>query len=102
MWFRGLYKLFIALQPLLNESLGNYTRVLSLLFCHTASTFFSNRRPTSLVLTCKTRHFTAKQKQIGLQNYLEFGPVNVSTMKLFVKALKVQKFASTSLQKWQF
>ena len=55
-----------------------------------------------LILTRKTRGFMAKHKQIGLQNYLKFGPVNFSPMKLFVKALKVQNSASTSLQKWLF
>ena len=44
----------------------------------------------------------AKQKQIGLQNYLKFGPAKLSPMRLLVKALKIQKSASTSIQTWQF
>ena len=43
-----------------------------------------------------------KQKQIGLQNYLKFGPVKGSPMKIIQKALKVQKSASTSLQNGNF
>ena len=66
--FRGLYKLFTALQSLLS----------------------------------KNRGLKAKQKQIWLQNDLQFDSVKVSAMKLLVKGLKAQKLALTSLQKWQF
>ena len=37
----------------------------------------------------------AKQKQLGLQNYLKFGPVKILPMRLLVKALKIQKSAAT-------
>ena len=54
---------------------------------------YHNTRQTSPVLTRRTSGFTAKQKQIGLQNYFKFGPVKVSPMKLLVKDFKIQKSA---------
>ena len=55
-----------------------------------------------MVLKRKTRGLKAKQKQIWLQNDLQFGSVKVSTMKLLVKGLKVQKSALTSIQNGSF